>query len=121
MTAKVTQPYYAARERRQADAETAEAIDFLEFYAREALRLDGVEPPARIEGEDNEFFYIPLGVGAVISPWNFPLAITAGMTAAAIVCGNTVVLKPSSDAPTIAAEDPAITHATSVHTRLVVC
>ncbi len=86
----------------EADAETAEAIDFLEFYAREALRLDGVQPPARIEGENNEFFYIPLGVGAVISPWNFPLAITAGMTAAAIVCGNTVVLKPSSDAPTIA-------------------
>ena len=65
--------------------------------------MDVAQPPAGIEGENNEFFYIPLGVGAVISPWNFPLAIMAGMTAAAIVSGNTVVLKPSSDAPTIAA------------------
>ena len=87
----------------EADAETAEAIDFLEFYAREALRLAEVQPPARIEGERNELLYIPLGVGVVISPWNFPLAILAGMTAASIVCGNTVVLKPSSEAPTVAA------------------
>src|SRR5207247_9648010 len=56
----------------------------------------------KMTGEDNHLEYIPLGVGAVIPPWNFPLAIMAGMTAAAIVTGDTVVLKPSSDAPTIA-------------------
>src|SRR5881296_4260758 len=86
----------------EADADTAEAIDFLEFYAREAYRYAGEQPITRIESEDNELVYIPLGVGAVIPPWNFPLAIMAGMTGAAIVTGNTVVLKPSSDAPTIA-------------------
>ena len=87
----------------EADADVAETIDFLEFYAREALRLAGSTPPIQFPGEKNELIYIPLGVGAVIPPWNFPFAIMAGMTAAAIVCGNTVVLKPSSDAPTIAA------------------
>jgi 1-pyrroline-5-carboxylate dehydrogenase len=87
----------------EADADVGEAIDFLEFYAREALRLAGATPPIQYPGERDELFYIPLGVGAVISPWNFPFAIMAGMTAAAIVSGNTVILKPSSDAPTIAA------------------
>ena len=87
----------------EADADVAETIDFLEFYAREALRLAHAEPPIQFPGERNRLLYIPLGVGAVIPPWNFPFAIMAGMTAAAIVCGNTVVLKPSSDAPTIAA------------------
>ena len=87
----------------EADADVAETIDFLEFYAREALRLAGATTSIQFPGEKNELLYIPLGVGAVIPPWNFPFAIMAGMTAAAIVCGNTVVLKPSSDAPTIAA------------------
>jgi len=86
----------------EADADTAEAIDFLEFYAREAYRYAGRQPITRIESEENALVYIPLGVGAVIPPWNFPLAIMAGMTSAAIVTGNTVVLKPSSDAPWIA-------------------
>jgi 1-pyrroline-5-carboxylate dehydrogenase len=86
----------------EADGDTAEAIDFCEFYAREALRLGGEQPLTRIPTERNELRYIPLGAGAVIPPWNFPLAITAGMTAGAIVAGNTVVLKPSSDAPAIA-------------------
>jgi 1-pyrroline-5-carboxylate dehydrogenase len=88
----------------EADADIGEAIDFCEFYAREALRLAGSEPPIQYPGERDYLWYIPLGVGAVIPPWNFPLAITTGMTAAAIVCGNTVVLKPSSDAPAIAAK-----------------
>src|SRR4029079_16169331 len=88
----------------EADADTAEAIDFLEFYAREAYRWGGEHPITKIESEDNELVYIPLGVGAVIPPWNFPLAIMCGMTTAAIVAGNTVVLKPSSDSPTIAAK-----------------
>jgi 1-pyrroline-5-carboxylate dehydrogenase len=87
----------------EADADVAETIDFLEFYAREALRLSHAEPPIQYPGERNRLMYVPLGVGAVIPPWNFPFAIMAGMTAAAIVCGNTVVLKPSTDAPTIAA------------------
>lgn len=86
----------------EADGDTAEAIDFLEFYAREMLRYADNQPLTQLSGEDNKLEYIPLGVGAVIPPWNFPLAIMAGMTAAAIVTGNTVVLKPSSDAPAIA-------------------
>jgi 1-pyrroline-5-carboxylate dehydrogenase len=86
----------------EADGDTAEAIDFLEFYGREMLRYAAPQPLTKMTGEDNHLEYIPLGVGAVIPPWNFPLAIMAGMTAAAIVTGNTVVLKPSSDAPTIA-------------------
>ena len=86
----------------EADGDTAEAIDFLEFYAREMLRYADKQPLTQLSGEDNKLEYIPLGVGAVIPPWNFPLAIMAGMTAAAIVTGNTVVLKPSSDAPAIA-------------------
>jgi 1-pyrroline-5-carboxylate dehydrogenase len=88
----------------EADGDTAEAIDFLEFYGREILRWSEKQPITRIEGEDNRLEYIPLGVGAIIPPWNFPLAIMAGMTSAAIVAGNTVVLKPSSDSPTIAAK-----------------
>jgi 1-pyrroline-5-carboxylate dehydrogenase len=87
----------------EADADVGETIDFLNFYAREALRLDAATTPIQLPGERNQLRYIPLGIGAVIPPWNFPLAIMAGMTAAAIVCGNTVILKPSGDAPTIAA------------------
>jgi 1-pyrroline-5-carboxylate dehydrogenase len=87
----------------EAAADVGEAIDFLEFYTREALRLARAAPPIQYPGERDELLYLPLGVGVVISPWNFPLAIMAGMTSAAIVTGNTVVLKPSSEAPTIAA------------------
>src|SRR3954470_18938166 len=86
----------------EADADTAEAIDFCEFYAREMLRYAAPQPLTHIEGEENRLEYIPLGVGVVIPPWNFPLAIMAGMTVASVVTGNTVVLKPSSDAPAIA-------------------
>ncbi len=85
----------------EADADTAEAIDFCEFYAREAMRYAGPQPLTPLEGEDNELRYIPLGVGAVIPPWNFPGAILVGMTTASLVTGNTVVLKPSSDSPAI--------------------
>jgi 1-pyrroline-5-carboxylate dehydrogenase len=87
----------------EADADVGECIDFLEFYAREALKLDETTTPIQYPGEKNMLRYLPLGVGAVIPPWNFPLAIMAGMTMAAVVTGNTVVLKPSPDAPTIAA------------------
>ena len=86
----------------EAEADIAEAIDFFEYYAREALRLDEATTPIQFPGEKNQLRYVPLGVGTVISPWNFPFAIMAGMTTAAMVCGNTVILKPSPDAPTIA-------------------
>ena len=86
----------------EADADTAEAIDFLEFYAREMLRYAEPQPVTPLPGERGSLVYVPLGVGAVIPPWNFPLAIMAGMASAAIVTGNTVVVKPSSDSPAIA-------------------
>jgi 1-pyrroline-5-carboxylate dehydrogenase len=86
----------------EADADTAEAIDFLEFYAREMIHLADKQPITPLEGEENELRYIPLGVGAVIPPWNFPCAIMVGMTSASFVAGNTVVLKPASTAPAIA-------------------
>jgi RHH-type proline utilization regulon transcriptional repressor/proline dehydrogenase/delta 1-pyrroline-5-carboxylate dehydrogenase len=86
----------------EADADLAEAIDYLEYYAREALRLD-VPLHLGIPGETNEYFYEPRGVCVVIAPWNFPLAISAGMTTAAIAAGNTVVYKPSGDSPVVGA------------------
>jgi 1-pyrroline-5-carboxylate dehydrogenase len=87
----------------EADADIAELIDFCEFYGREALRLAEPQKLAPIRGETNYLQYIPLGVGVVIPPWNFAAAIMGGMTVASIVTGNTVVVKPSSDSPTIAA------------------
>lgn len=87
----------------EADGDVAEGIDFLEFYGREAMRLAEHHPLTRLPGEDNEYYYIPLGVGVVISPWNFPFAILAGLTTGPLVMGNTVVLKPASNAPVIAA------------------
>jgi 1-pyrroline-5-carboxylate dehydrogenase len=86
----------------EADGDTAEAIDFIEFYAREALRWDREQPLTRTPGEDNELRYVPLGVGAAIPPWNFPLAIMAGVAMAPIAAGNCMVLKPASDSPGIA-------------------
>jgi 1-pyrroline-5-carboxylate dehydrogenase len=87
----------------EADGDVAEGIDFLEYYAREMLHFAQGRQLTPLAGEANEMHYIPLGVGVVIPPWNFPFAIMAGMTSAAIVTGNTVVLKPSSDSPVIAA------------------
>lgn len=88
----------------EADADIAELIDFAEYYAHQMLKLDGPQDVVPYPGERNELRYIPLGVGAVIPPWNFAGAIMGGMTLAAIVTGNTVVLKPASTAPTIAAQ-----------------
>ncbi|MGM9986236.1 MAG: L-glutamate gamma-semialdehyde dehydrogenase [Bacillaceae bacterium] len=86
----------------EADADTAEAIDFMEYYGRQMLSLkDGMKVESR-SIEHNRYTYIPLGVGIIISPWNFPFAIMAGMTTAAIVSGNTVLLKPASTTPVIA-------------------
>src|SRR5690606_6326898 len=88
----------------EADADTAEAIDFMEYYGRQMLKLkDGIPVESR-PIEHNRFTYIPLGVGVIISPWNFAFAIMAGMTTAALVSGNTVLLKPASTTPVIAAK-----------------
>lgn len=83
----------------EADADTAEAIDFLDFYGHEMLRYAEKQSITPVPGEKNELVYISLGVGVAVPPWNFPFAILAGMSSAAIVTGNTVVLKPSSDTP----------------------
>src|SRR5207245_8324331 len=82
----------------------AETIDFLEFYGREMLRLGEPQKLTPVRGERNYLVYIPLGVGVIIPPWNFPCAIMAGLVAASLVTGNTVVLKPASDSPAIAAK-----------------
>src|ERR687883_509225 len=88
----------------QADADVCEAIDFCEYYGREVLRLDGASaelvqsPP----GESNRLSYQGKGVAVVIAPWNFPLAIPTGMTVAALVAGNPVILKPAEQTPAVA-------------------
>lgn len=94
----------------EAYADTCEAIDFMEFYAREMMRLGGAHPTTPYPGEENEVRYMPLGVGVVIPPWNFALAITTGMTTASLVTGNTVCLKPSSASPVIAAKMLEVLH-----------
>ncbi len=88
----------------EAEADVSEAVDFCEYYARQALKLAHPEPMVQLEGERDEFVYLPLGVGIIISPWNFPLAILLGMSVAALVTGNTVVIKPSTETPTIASK-----------------
>jgi RHH-type proline utilization regulon transcriptional repressor/proline dehydrogenase/delta 1-pyrroline-5-carboxylate dehydrogenase len=87
---------------READADVAEAIDYLEYYARETLRLGQPQLTEKLLGEDNFYLYRPLGAGAVIAPWNFPLAILTGMTGAALAAGNAVVMKPAEQSSVIA-------------------
>jgi 1-pyrroline-5-carboxylate dehydrogenase len=96
--------YEAGKTWPEAEADVSEAIDFCEYYAREMARLSGPQPVVQLPGEHDEMIYIPLGVGVVIPPWNFPLAILTGMTAASLVTGNTAIIKPSSETPTIAAK-----------------
>ena len=91
-----------AKDWRNADADVCEAIDFCEFYAREAVGLFAPKRLGRFVGELNEIWHEPRGVCAVISPWNFPLAIACGMTTAALVTGNCVILKPAEQTPGIA-------------------
>nr|WP_205758479.1 L-glutamate gamma-semialdehyde dehydrogenase [Lysinibacillus sp. SGAir0095] len=86
----------------QADVDIAEGIDFLEFYGRQMIELAKGKPLAQNQNQINKYSYIPLGVGVVISPWNFPFAIMLGTTVAAVVTGNTVLLKPASTTPVIA-------------------
>jgi len=98
----------------EADADVAETIDFCEFYGREMLRLSEPQKLTPMRGERNYLVYIPLGVGAVIPPWNFPMAIMAGLVVASLVTGNTVVLKPAADSPTIAAKFVEVLHEAGV-------
>lgn len=84
---------------KEADADVCEAIDFLEYYGREMIRLGTPRRMGHVPGEISHLFYEPRGVTAVIAPWNFPLAISTGMTSAALVAGNTVVYKPASQSP----------------------
>jgi 1-pyrroline-5-carboxylate dehydrogenase len=95
----------------EAEAEVGEAIDFCEYYARQMVRFAEPEPVVQMPGERDDLVYLPLGAGVIIPPWNFPLAILAGMTTAALVAGNTVVIKPSSETPTIAAKFVEVLHA----------
>src|SRR5580704_2000046 len=95
--------YEAGKTWPEADADVSEAIDFCEYYAREMDRLSGPQPVVQLPGEHDEMIYIPLGVGVVIPPWNFPLAIMVGMTVASLVTGNIAIVKPSSETPTIGA------------------
>lgn len=92
----------------EADADVAEAIDFLEYYGRAIVKLHEAPPLTRLMGEDNELYYLPLGVGVVHSPFNFPLAILVGQTVGPVAAGNTVIVKPSVHAPVIAAKFFAI-------------
>jgi RHH-type proline utilization regulon transcriptional repressor/proline dehydrogenase/delta 1-pyrroline-5-carboxylate dehydrogenase len=83
----------------EADADVAEAIDYLEYYGREMIRLGRPARLGHCPGEENLYLYRPRGVGLVIAPWNFPLAISVGMASAALVAGNAVLYKPSSLSP----------------------
>jgi RHH-type proline utilization regulon transcriptional repressor/proline dehydrogenase/delta 1-pyrroline-5-carboxylate dehydrogenase len=95
------QVYEVGKTRFEALADVAEAIDHIEYAAREAWRLARPQETAPVLGETNVVSWRPRGVGALVAPWNFPLAILAGMTGAALAAGNCVVIKPSSDAPVI--------------------
>ena len=96
--------YEAGKPWPEADADVAEAVDFIEYYRREALELLRPRRLGDLRGEVNHYLREPCGVVAVIAPWNFPLAIVTGMTSAALVMGNTVVLKPAEQTPVIAAK-----------------
>ena len=91
----------AGKQWAEAYLDVAEAIDFLNYYAREMVRLSEPRRLGNVPGESNEYFYEPKGIAAVIAPWNFPLAISCGMSAAALVAGNPVVYKPSSLTPVV--------------------
>ena len=100
--------YEAGKSWGEADADVAEAIDFLEYYGRQMERLSHGVELTPLPGEEDTAFYVPLGVGAIIPPWNFPLAILTGMTSAAIVAGNAVIVKPASPTAVIGAQFAAI-------------
>ena len=106
----------------EAEAEVGEAIDFCEYYARQMVRFASPESVVQMPGEHDDLVYLPLGAGVIIPPWNFPLAILAGMTVAALVAGNTVVIKPSSETPTVAAKFVELLHESGFPARsLALC
>jgi RHH-type proline utilization regulon transcriptional repressor/proline dehydrogenase/delta 1-pyrroline-5-carboxylate dehydrogenase len=98
------QVYEVGKSWREADADVVETIDYLEYYAREMLRLGSMRLLNHIPGEVNEYGYQPRGVGVILAPWNFPFAILTGMTSAAIVAGNTVIMKPAEQSSVMAAK-----------------
>lgn len=98
----------------EADADVAEAIDFCDYYADQMLTLGQGQLTEQVLGEHNWHFYQPRGIGLVISPWNFPLAIPCGMTVASLVCGNATILKPAEQTSLIAAEFARIVYASGV-------
>ena len=87
---------------READADVAEAIDYLEYYGRQMLHLATPRETQRLQSESNVYLYEPRGLAAIIAPWNFPLAILTGMTAAALVAGNCALVKPAEQSPIMA-------------------
>jgi len=99
-----TQIFEVGKAWMEADADVAEAIDFMEYYARQMLRLSGDRDVYPYPGEITTYRYIPLGVGVIIPPWNFPAAILTGMTTSALVTGNSAILKPASDSPVVGAK-----------------
>lgn len=103
------QIFEAGKNWREADADVCEAIDFLYYYADQAELLEN-STPDKASGEENTIRYHSRGVGLVIPPWNFPLAILTGMLSATIVCGNTAILKPSSQTPVIATKFIELIH-----------
>ncbi|HHK41207.1 MAG TPA: L-glutamate gamma-semialdehyde dehydrogenase [Planctomycetaceae bacterium] len=93
--------FESAKPWREATADVCEAIDFCEYYAEETERLASCHG-ADVPGEENRFVYLPRGIAAVIAPWNFPLAILTGMTAAALATGNAAIMKPAEQSSIIA-------------------
>jgi len=106
---------------READGDVAEAIDFLEFYARHMDRLASPLQLGHYPGERNHRVYVPRGVAAVIAPWNFPLAIPAGMVSAALVAGNTVLFKPSERSPLLGRLLTDILHEAGIPSGVLIC
>jgi RHH-type proline utilization regulon transcriptional repressor/proline dehydrogenase/delta 1-pyrroline-5-carboxylate dehydrogenase len=107
------QVYECGKPWEEADADVAEAVDFCMYYAQEMRRIAAGQP-FDLPGEENRYFYRPRGVAVVIAPWNFPLAILTGMTTAALVTGNTVVMKPAEQSSVVAAKLMEIIHAAGI-------
>jgi 1-pyrroline-5-carboxylate dehydrogenase len=103
----------------EAEGEVSEAIDFLEWYGRQAELLDQSVELAHLPDEATDFRYVPLGVGVIIPPWNFPCAILTGMTMAPVAAGNAVILKPASNTPVIGAKMVEIMHEAGVPAGIV--
>jgi RHH-type proline utilization regulon transcriptional repressor/proline dehydrogenase/delta 1-pyrroline-5-carboxylate dehydrogenase len=104
LTLAAWEVFEAGKPWREADADVCEAIDYLNYYGREMVRLAAPRQLGEYPGELNTYVYQPRGIAVVIAPWNFPLAILTGMTAAALVAGNTVIMKPAEQTPVIAAQ-----------------